>query len=104
MDAVKLIAVVLIAAGILALVFGGFSFTKESHSARVGPFDFSFREKERVNVPLWAVIEALPACAHARSIPSTSSAETVTLVALPETGLDGARKCSFRRDKAVSLV
>lgn len=59
MDAVRLIAVVLIVAGILALAFGGFSFTKESHSTRVGPFDFSFREKERVNVPLWAGVAAI---------------------------------------------
>jgi len=59
MQGIKLVAVILIAAGILALVFGGFSFTKESHSAHFGPFDFSFKEKEHVNVPLWAGVAAI---------------------------------------------
>jgi TRAP-type C4-dicarboxylate transport system permease small subunit len=56
---IKLVAVILIVAGILALVYGGFSFTKESHRAHVGPFDFSFQEKEHVNVPVWAGVAAI---------------------------------------------
>ena len=59
MDAVKLIAVVLIVAGILALVFGGFSFTKEKHEAHIGSLDLSVKEKEQVNIPLWAGVAAV---------------------------------------------
>jgi len=59
MQGIKLVAVILIVAGILAIVFGGFSFTKESHSARVGPLDFSLKEKEHVNVPVWAGVAAI---------------------------------------------
>ena len=59
MQGIRLVAVILIVAGILALVFGGFSFTKENHRARFGPFAFSFQEKERVNVPVWAGIGAI---------------------------------------------
>ena len=59
MDAIKLVAVILIIAGILALVFGGFSFTKEKHSAHIGSIDLSLKEKERVNVPLWAGVAAI---------------------------------------------
>ncbi len=59
MQGIKLVAVILIVAGILALVFGGFSFTKENHQAHFGPFDFSFKEKEHVNVPVWAGIAAI---------------------------------------------
>ncbi len=59
MRGIRLVAVILIVGGILALVFGGFSFTKECHRARFGPFAFSFQEKERVNVPLWAGVGAI---------------------------------------------
>jgi len=59
MDAIKLIAVILIIAGILALLFGGFSFTKEKHTAHIGSIDLSLKEKEHVNVPLWAGVAAI---------------------------------------------
>jgi hypothetical protein len=59
MQGIRLVAVILIVAGILALVYGGFSFTKERHDAHVGPFSFSVQEKERVNVPLWAGVAAI---------------------------------------------
>src|SRR5688500_9883244 len=50
----RIAAIVLLAAGILALVYGGFTYTKETHEAKVGPLDFSIAEKERVNIPVWA--------------------------------------------------
>jgi TRAP-type C4-dicarboxylate transport system permease small subunit len=59
MQGIKLVAVILIVAGILALVFGGFSFTKESHSAHLGSLDLSIKEKEHVNVPVWAGAAAI---------------------------------------------
>jgi TRAP-type C4-dicarboxylate transport system permease small subunit len=59
MDAIKLVAVILIIAGILALLFGGFSFTKEKHTAHIGSIDLSLKEKEHVNVPLWAGVAAI---------------------------------------------
>jgi len=59
MDAIKVVAVILIIAGILALAFGGFSFTKEKHTAHIGSIDLSLKEKEHVNVPLWAGVAAI---------------------------------------------
>jgi hypothetical protein len=50
----KILGVVLLAAGILALVYGGFSYTRETHEANLGPLSVEVKEKERVNVPLWA--------------------------------------------------
>jgi hypothetical protein len=50
----RMIGIVVLAAGILALAYGGFSYTKETHDAKVGPLEFSFSEKQRVNVPVWA--------------------------------------------------
>ena len=59
MNATKGIAIVLIVLGILALAFGGFSYTKETHEAKLGPIEFSVKDKERVNIPMWAGIGAI---------------------------------------------
>ena len=59
MSPVKIVAVLLIVGGILGLVYGGFSYTKEKHEAHVGPIELSVEEKERVNVPLWAGVGAI---------------------------------------------
>jgi TRAP-type C4-dicarboxylate transport system permease small subunit len=59
MNAIKLVAVVLIIVGVLALVYGGFSFTKEKHEAHIGSLNLSFNEKEHVNVPVWAGVAAI---------------------------------------------
>ncbi|MHB8915574.1 MAG: hypothetical protein ACYC4K_07150 [Thiobacillus sp.] len=59
MNATKGIAIVLIVLGILALVYGGFSYTKETHEAKLGPIEFSVKDKERVNIPMWAGIAAI---------------------------------------------
>ena len=50
----RMIAIVLLAAGVLALVYGGFSYTRKTHDARLGPLEISVSEKQRVNVPVWA--------------------------------------------------
>jgi hypothetical protein len=55
----KIVAIVLIAAGVLGLVYGSFSFTKETHQAKIGPVELSVKEKETVNVPVWAGVGAI---------------------------------------------
>ncbi|TAL27364.1 MAG: hypothetical protein EPO01_00480 [Aquabacterium sp.] len=55
----RIIAIVLIAAGALGLVYGGFSYTKESTAAKIGPLELKVQEKEQVNIPLWAGIAAI---------------------------------------------
>ena len=59
MNPVKIIGVVLIVAGILGLAYGRFSFTKETHEAKIGPLEFQVKEKETVNVPVWAGVGAI---------------------------------------------
>ncbi|HET7843297.1 MAG TPA: hypothetical protein VFL14_04040 [Xanthomonadales bacterium] len=59
MKPLKLAGLVLITAGVLALVYGGFTYTKESHDVKVGPIEFSVKEKESVNVPVWAGVGAI---------------------------------------------
>ncbi len=59
MGATKVIAILLIVAGALALAYGGFSYTKETHTADVGSLHLSVDEKQHVNVPVWAGVGAI---------------------------------------------
>jgi TRAP-type C4-dicarboxylate transport system permease small subunit len=59
MDALKLMAFALIVLGALALAYGGFTYTKETHTADLGPIQLSVDEKERVAVPVWAGLGAV---------------------------------------------
>jgi hypothetical protein len=59
MNAVKIAGIVLIAAGVLGLVYGSFSYTRETHQAKLGPIELSIKEKETVNVPVWAGVGAI---------------------------------------------
>jgi multidrug transporter EmrE-like cation transporter len=58
-DAVKMAAIVLIVAGVLGLVYGGFSYTKQTHEAKVGSLELSVQDKKTVNVPVWAGVGAI---------------------------------------------
>ena len=59
MNSTKIIAIVLIIAGALGLAYGKFSYTKETHEAKVGPIEMSVKDKETVNVPVWAGVGAI---------------------------------------------
>ncbi len=59
MDGKKIAALVLIVAGVLGLAYGGFSYTKETHETNIGPIEFSVKDKERVNIPVWAGAAAI---------------------------------------------
>jgi hypothetical protein len=59
MNPTKLVGVALIVAGVLGLLYGGFSFTKETHDVKLGPIELSVKEKESVNVPVWAGVAAI---------------------------------------------
>jgi uncharacterized membrane protein len=61
MNASRIVGIVLIVGGILGVSFGGFSFTRETHEAKLGPIALSVSEKESVKVPLWASIAAIAA-------------------------------------------
>jgi hypothetical protein len=51
----------LIVAGALALAYGGFTYTKKTHRTELGPISFAVKEKETVNVPVWAGIASIVA-------------------------------------------
>ena len=55
----KLVAIILIVGGAIALAYGGFTYTKETHHAKLGPLELNVAEKETVNIPVWAGAGAL---------------------------------------------
>lgn len=59
MNGLKILALVLIVAGALALAYGGFTYTKKTHKAELGPLSFSVKDKETVNVPVWAGVASI---------------------------------------------
>ncbi len=58
-NSIKLVGVVLIVLGALGLVYGGFSYTKDTTAVKLGPLELTVQEKETVNVPLWAGVGAI---------------------------------------------
>ena len=61
MSALKIVAILLIVAGIAGLVYGKFTYTQATHEAKLGPLDLTVKEKKTVNIPLWAGIAAIVA-------------------------------------------
>ncbi len=59
MSPLKIVALLLIAAGILGLLYGSFTYTKTTHDAKIGPLELSVKDKETVNIPVWAGIAAI---------------------------------------------
>ena len=59
MNPIRLIAIALIAAGLFGLVYGGFSYTKDTTVVKLGPIELSAKEKQTVSVPVWAGVGAI---------------------------------------------
>jgi uncharacterized membrane protein YpjA len=59
MNAMKMLGIVLLVGGILGLIYGGFIYTKETHETTIGPIVLSVKDKETVNVPIWAGVGAI---------------------------------------------
>lgn len=61
MGGLKLLALLLIIGGVLGLVYHHFSYTRDTHEARIGSVELSLAKKETVDVPEWAAIGAIVA-------------------------------------------
>jgi TRAP-type C4-dicarboxylate transport system permease small subunit len=57
----RIVAVALVVAGLLALVYGGFSYSQQTYDAKVGPLELSLHDKKTVTIPVWAGIAAVVA-------------------------------------------
>lgn len=56
MKTVNILGIVLIIAGILGVVFGSFSYTKETEEVKLGPIEMTVQDRQRVDIPIWASI------------------------------------------------
>lgn len=61
MNAVRILAIIAVVAGVLGLAYGGFSYTQESTVAKLGPLELKAEERKQVNLPLWAGIALIVA-------------------------------------------
>lgn len=59
MKGLKILAIVLVALGVLGLVYGQFSYTKDTHKANVGNVELAVKDTKTVNIPQWAGIVAI---------------------------------------------
>jgi len=59
MNGIKVVGIALIVAGILGLAYGSFTYTRETHDVKLGPIEMSVKDKETVNVPVWAGVGAI---------------------------------------------
>ena len=59
MNTLKIAGIVIIVAGVLGLVYGGFSYTKETHEVKLGPIELSVKEKQNVTIPVWGGVSAI---------------------------------------------
>ena len=61
MNILRIVAVALIVFGVLALVYGSFSYTKETHEAQIGPLQLTIKDRQTINIPVWAGVVAVAA-------------------------------------------
>lgn len=61
MSTLKIMAIVLIVAGTLGLIYGQFSYTQETQEAKLGPFELLVKDTKTVNIPVWAGVAAIVA-------------------------------------------
>lgn len=59
MNAVKMLAIALIVAGGLGLLYGGFSYTKNTTEAKLGPIALVVKDTQTINIPIWAGVGSI---------------------------------------------
>jgi len=59
MNPLKMLGVDVTSEGVFSLWYGSFSYTKQTHETKIGPLDISVKDKETVNIPVWAGVGAI---------------------------------------------
>ena len=59
MKAMRIVGVLLLVLGLAGFLTGGFSFTKDTTQAKLGPLELTVKEKESVNIPQWMSLGAM---------------------------------------------
>jgi hypothetical protein len=55
----RIFAILLLLGGVLALVFGGFSYTDNKTVAKFGPLELSARSTRTIDLPVWGGVAAI---------------------------------------------
>jgi hypothetical protein len=74
MQPIKGLAMALIVVGAAALAFGGFSYTRDTHSMQMGPISMTVQDRRSVNVPIWAGVCAIVVGAGLLFVPRSRQA------------------------------
>jgi TRAP-type C4-dicarboxylate transport system permease small subunit len=61
MGTIKIVAIALIVAGLLSLLYGSFSYTRETQQAKIGALELSVKDTQTVFIPVWASVAAIVA-------------------------------------------
>ncbi len=56
MNPVRIVGIILIVAGAVALAYGGFTYTDEKEVAKLGSLEFSVKDEEKISIPVWASV------------------------------------------------
>lgn len=72
MNAIKIAAITLIITGVLGLAYGGFSYTKDTQQAKIGPLELTVQDRQTVNIPIWAGVAAIVAGTLLLLVPKNS--------------------------------
>ena len=59
MNGIRMLGIALLVAGVLGLAYGGFSYTKDTTAVKLGPIELTVKEKQSVNIPLWAGVASI---------------------------------------------
>ena len=57
----RVLAIVLILAGLFGLVYDRLTYVKESHDLKIGSLELSVKERETIDIPLWCSVAAIAA-------------------------------------------
>ena len=55
----RVVAIILVVLGLLGLVYGSFSYTRDKTAVKLGPLELNVKERETINVPVWAGVGAV---------------------------------------------
>lgn len=59
MSVLQILGILLIVGGVLALVYGGFKYTRKSRTTRLGSVELSMKSNRKVIVPIWAGVAVI---------------------------------------------
>ncbi|MGW8169369.1 MAG: hypothetical protein ACWGHH_05140 [Sulfurovaceae bacterium] len=59
MKTIKIVGIVLIVAGILGAVFGGFSYTKQTQEVKMGPIEMTVKDRQTIDIPIWVSMSVM---------------------------------------------